>query len=279
MTEIDVFQYTNYRQFLRDYYLKQKEQKTGFTYSSFARSVGLGSPNYYKLVMDGEKNLTPENVIRFAGGFKFDANETDFFEALVNYNQAKNSLEQDFYREKMVRLKRERARLGEHFLGENDFSLISHWMFPAIFILSHLPRWKNDLNWIKDQLNSQVSIEDIRYALEKLQEVGLLVEVDEQLKPSQARVKTTSDISGFSGKLFYQSVIHRARKLFESSTAEERELSSYTIGLSPSQLPELRQKVRSFMSELNDWILENKTPSVVYNFTFLGFPMSKGGDL
>lgn len=40
----------------------------GFTFRHFQKRAGFGSPNYLKLVMDGERNLAPRSLGKFLKG-------------------------------------------------------------------------------------------------------------------------------------------------------------------------------------------------------------------
>ena len=63
---IDVFDYLDYRAFLRDFYADMKRTGRGFAFRSFSRRARLVSPNHLKRVMDGDRNLTHEMAERFA---------------------------------------------------------------------------------------------------------------------------------------------------------------------------------------------------------------------
>src|SRR5690242_8118531 len=90
---IDVFEYLDHRAYLRDYYLEQKARGRGFSYRVFSRRAGLRSPNYLKLVIDGERNLTREMAVRFASACGLSDEEGEFFVDLVEFNLAGNATE------------------------------------------------------------------------------------------------------------------------------------------------------------------------------------------
>ena len=56
----DVFDYLDYRAYLRDYYAYAKSARRGFSHRTFSRRAGLGSPNHLKRVMEGRQNGQPE---------------------------------------------------------------------------------------------------------------------------------------------------------------------------------------------------------------------------
>ena len=84
--EIDVFAYSDYRAFLRDYYRARKAAGRGFSYRSFSRRAELRSPNYLKLVIDGERNLSADMAKRFASACGLQGDEERYFMDLVARN-------------------------------------------------------------------------------------------------------------------------------------------------------------------------------------------------
>ncbi len=48
-----IYEYDNYRAFLKDMYDYQKAKTTYFSFRYFARKAGYASPNFLKLVIDG----------------------------------------------------------------------------------------------------------------------------------------------------------------------------------------------------------------------------------
>ncbi|MDH5675068.1 MAG: hypothetical protein OEZ06_23260 [Myxococcales bacterium] len=58
---VDVSAYRDYRSFLADHYARRSAHKGGCSYAEFARRLGLRSPHYLKLVMDGARNRKPDS--------------------------------------------------------------------------------------------------------------------------------------------------------------------------------------------------------------------------
>jgi uncharacterized protein (TIGR02147 family) len=55
--DVEVFDYRDYRAYLRDVYQSRKSSEYGFSYRAFAKRAGLSAPNYLKLVAEGQRNL------------------------------------------------------------------------------------------------------------------------------------------------------------------------------------------------------------------------------
>lgn len=271
---VSVFEYMNYRSFLKDFYEERKREKKGFTYARFSSIAGIKSPNYLKLVMDGDKNLTPENIIRFSRAIDLRDQETDYFEALVHFNQAKNSMEKEFHQSRMKRVQGRDATAKT--LEEYEFEAISSWLHHALMVMTNLKRFRDDPSWIAQHLYGIVSETEVRAVLDQLLKVKLIERNEEgRLRQTFRQMKTKPDLRRLSGKLFYEGLWKRAIQSLNVSAPEERELATYLVGLSPEQLPELRKRVREFMKDLNAWALESARPTQVYSLCFSGFPLTR----
>ena len=90
----DVFEYLSYRDFMRDYYLRAKENTRSMSFRSLSKAAGFGSPNFYKLVMENQRNLSEEGAQRIAEALKLNKGETRFFMTLVEFDQVL-SVQQD----------------------------------------------------------------------------------------------------------------------------------------------------------------------------------------
>ena len=84
-----VYQYRNYRKYLRDFYHEKKRSNPYYSFRVFSMRAGFRAPNVLKLVMDGERNLTRNSVEKFIKGLSLCDGEARCFENLVLCNQGK----------------------------------------------------------------------------------------------------------------------------------------------------------------------------------------------
>jgi uncharacterized protein (TIGR02147 family) len=273
---ISVFDYQEYREYLRDFYQDHKSRKTGLTYSRFSASAGIRSPNYLKVVIDGQKNLTPENIVRFAKALQLVDQESDYFEALVHYNQSKIPLEREFYAERLQRVKDRNGRGARaRLLSEYEFEAISDWKHHAVMVLTNVKGFEERLPWIRERLFHLASEQEIAAVINRLQTIQLLKRDENgRLKQTNKQIKTKPELGRVLSRAFYESLFARASQALKLTEPEEREFGTYIVGISPRQIPELKRKVREFLRELNEWALENPKPSQVYALNFAAFPLT-----
>ena len=74
-----VFEYLDYRSFLKDMYAYRKRRDPVFSYRYFSGKAGFASPNFLKLVIDGQRNLSHTSMLKIAKGFGLKGNEMEFY--------------------------------------------------------------------------------------------------------------------------------------------------------------------------------------------------------
>ena len=94
-----IFEYSNYRSFLKDILSGKQNKSPGFSMRAFALKIGL-SQSTLSQVLSGKKNLSWESALRIAEKLKFSPIDTEYLALLVRLETAKdpglgNGLESD----------------------------------------------------------------------------------------------------------------------------------------------------------------------------------------
>lgn len=93
----DVFDYLDFRQYLRDYYAARKAGNPSFSYENFARKAGLKSKGMLHDIMGGKRNLTRDSLYKVAEACGLAGEALVYFENLVAYGQSKSLKERNFF--------------------------------------------------------------------------------------------------------------------------------------------------------------------------------------
>jgi uncharacterized protein (TIGR02147 family) len=245
---VDVFLFRDYRSFLREHYQRSKQRRGGYSLRAFSRGTGLRSPNYLKLVMDGDRNLTPTMALRFAEGCGLAGDAAEYFCALVAYNQAKVARERELHFERLTRFSRFRK---VHKLDLAQSAYHAEWYVPAIRELVARPDFREDAAWIARMLLPAITAEQAKRAVQVLLDLGLLVRDDSaRLVQAQELVETPSGPLGHHVVRYHQSMMKLASESLERVPREQREIASLTLCLADSKLQELKNELVAFRAHL-----------------------------
>lgn len=271
---LEVFEFLDYREFLRAYY-DLKKAGGRFSYRAFARRAGLKSPNYLKLVIDGDRNLTPAMAQRFGKACGLDGEGLRFFEHLVAFNQAKTSSERaQRYRD----LSSHRSFRKAQKLDLAHAAYHSEWFIPAVRELARRNDFRADAAWIAGQMVPAISKSDAARALRILEELGMLKEVDGQIRPSDSIVSTGPQTKWVHIGEYHRVMMRRAAEAIDLVPAAERDISSLTLCVDPGRLQEIKSQLRDLRGSLLALEEDSENPTQVIQINFQLFPLSKGDE-
>jgi uncharacterized protein (TIGR02147 family) len=244
-----VFEYADYREYLKNYLAFRKSKAPAFTAQAFARTAKLGSYELFRLVLNGKRNLTPERAEKIAEVCFTAIQERRYFLTLVNYTQAKTPSEK-------LRLEAELGALRPHAdwhrLEDESASIVSRWYYLAILELISLRDFKPDAEWISWKLRGRIRPYEAQEALEQLEKHGLLAKGDgsydttHQVRESQG-MGTPSREALYKYHLKMTSLATDALTRF---TSEQREFAGYTFAVPLSALPLLKEEIREFQKRI-----------------------------
>jgi len=103
---ISVFDFINYRDFLRAYYHDQKQKNPFFSFRYFALKAKINSSGFYKNVMDGKRSLGRSLIFKFTTTLHLTPKEAEYFENMVYQNDAKSEGEKNVYLNRMRELRK-----------------------------------------------------------------------------------------------------------------------------------------------------------------------------
>jgi uncharacterized protein (TIGR02147 family) len=267
-----IFEYVDYRAFLRDFYRTQKEKKRPLSFRAFAKRAGIRSYNYLLLVMKGERNLSPEMAVRFARGCGLGKAEADYFCELVSFGQARTAEERNRCYERLGRFRQFREA---HKLEPAQAAYHSAWYMPAIRELVALPSFKNDPKWIASRLTPPISPAQAREALQTLCTLGLLVRDGRgHVHQADRLVTTGAGPLGHHVVNFHRAMIAQAARALDDMPRQERDISALTLGVSEQALARLKERITTFRQELLQMADLDGPPERVVQVNFQLFPLS-----
>jgi uncharacterized protein (TIGR02147 family) len=269
-----VFDFLDYRAFLRAHYEAAKKTRRGFSFRRFSELAGLRSPNFLKLVMDGERNLGSETVPKVAAALALDGGEATFFADLVAFAQAESAVEKNRAFERLAASRRFRAARR---IDGMLMSYLSHWYYPAIRELAARADFREDPRWIAGELCPAITPAEAKAALTTLLELGLLAHDPEsgRLARGEPTLTTEHEVRALGAGNFHRQMLERAAAAIEDVPRELRDLAALTVCVSPETAALVKQRIHQFREALTELCDADARGSVVYQLNVQWFPLSR----
>jgi uncharacterized protein (TIGR02147 family) len=269
----NLYQYSDYRQFLRDCYASNKALHRSFSYRYLAQRAGVNSSAFFKYIMEGTRNLSKGTLLKTCQALGLKDRDAEYFENLVFFNQAKTVKEKNLYFDRLTRL---RGAIDAKRLNPDQHAFYEQWYHSAIReLLGFAPR-KGDPETLASLLSPSITPRQARESVELLRGLGLIRKDAQGHWSAVDPVITSGDPMASQTLVNFQlKMLDLVREAYDRWKPEERMMASTTFSISPEMLELFRKKIRQLRAELLDLARNDERPDRVFQLTMNLFPLSK----
>lgn len=243
--------FTDYRLYLKEFYEYKRAQTRDslrpYNYATFAASADIKSPNYLKLIIDGQRNLSPEMARKFAKALALSREETEEFVALVDFTQAQEPIERNRYLKVLADIRvRQQLKTGE--IKAETWDKIPSWVTWVLYALADQNGARFDIGELFETLRGKARPEDIRRSLERLIEAGELSKDADtgEIRKGRELMSGVESIPVALVRKLQAELIYLSLESLHQDQPQDREFGSQTLALTESEFEQLKFELRQF---------------------------------
>jgi uncharacterized protein (TIGR02147 family) len=269
---IQIFDYMDYREYLRDFFKEKKQELHFYSYRLFSQRAGLKSPNFLKLVIDGERNLSKQSVYKFAKALSLARKEIDYFENLIFFNQSSSLEEKNLFLERLMKYRKQR---DVRRIEEAEYEYYSHWYNLAMRELVCAADFKDDFKRLGAALIPSISAAEAAKAVKLLLQLKFIERRDDGTYAKTSPSLTTgAQIRSIAIANYHREMFRLADDGIDRFPASERDMSSLTLGISLSTIPVIKERLQQLRNELLEVAEEDERVERVVQLNMQLFPLS-----
>ncbi len=250
----DIFQYLDYRLFLKDFCESQKASKPSFSQRAFARSAGipLASSSFLPAVITGKRNLSANYRLKFTKALRLNPQEAAFFDLLVQFNQAKTMAAKNQYFSRLSKFRNSKAEV----VLEGQYRFYSSWYFSAVWNYFGINKREKNPREIARHIFPAIGEEEVREAIALLLDLGLIKKLANGFTVTHNHITTEKEVQAMVTRRYVRTLTEMAMEVFEAVPAPNRQYSAMMFSVSKKGFDTVKHRIRSFHEELRE-ILEN----------------------
>jgi hypothetical protein, TIGR02147 len=268
---ISLFDYLDYRQYLRTLFSEKKRENAGFSHRSLMEKLSLQAPGHMLFIMQGKRRLTPAIALRLAAYLKFSRKESRYLLSLIRYSDAKTPAEKQYAFEELLQLRQHNSALVE----PKSYRFYEKWYYSALRAVLDVERIGDDYQRLAAILRPAITAAQAREGIELLLDLGM-VSRDETgtLRPTQSSIST--------GNAWQGAVIHNLQRQFIALSKEaldrfdkkERDISNMTVTVSDETYELIKKKVGELRSQIAAMACAEQAPDKVLQVNIQLFPLT-----
>lgn len=270
---MNIYGYTNYRKYLKDYYRFMKENDSSFSYKTFLLKAGLSGPNFYREVSEGKKNLSPASSQKFAKALNLSKKEGQYFESLVLFNQAKTAKKKQQYFEILTTFENS-ASLYE--IPVKHYRYFSDWYNLTIREYIHANKFDGNFEKLLDDITPKISLRQAKNAVDLLEDLKLISRgSDGTYFLTEPMLSTGNDVKQIGIYAFYKSMLDISKKALDTFKSEDRYFRSMTGSFSDEAAHLIKLELDNARKKILNIIEEDEGRKKVHQIGMQFFPMQK----
>ncbi len=274
-SRVSVSRFLDYREYLQAVYEAIKQEIGKYSYLNYSDDLGFSRTNVLHLIIKGRRPLTSKAAIRIADVLQLQAKERKYFEDLVAYHNSRDSVQRELLFQELLELKTKEVKAEDSLLAQLEF--FTEWFHSAIYELSFTASFTADPKQLASMLTPRIRPEQARKSLELLERLGLISRDQEtgNYKPTHSRISTGDEIASLAITRYHQKMIDLGKESLTSIHAQARDVSSVSIAIPSSLLPEVKKEISLFRKKLLNMAEQASNADVVYQTNIQFFPLSR----
>lgn len=278
----DIYDYHDYRAFLRDWFEFLRREESGFSMRSLAIKSEL-SAAYLPFVVSGSRNLSEKSLRKLQPFLKLAKSELQYLDLLRILSDSDS---QSVRMDALKQIQKMKVKALKSVRDLESVRYLSHWYYVAVRELATLENFEPDAKWIAKKMRGRITTGEAEEALDFLKSNGYL-KIDSGGK-AQVLDKELVAKGGMYRLLlnqFHQEMLHEGMGALQKLPNEERHVLGYTFSFSDEEFPFIKEVLDEAMRNLKERCRKTVRKDRLFHTVLYSFPLSsrpsggKGGQV
>jgi uncharacterized protein (TIGR02147 family) len=266
-----VFDYLEYRDYLKDSFDERKSEDPFFSYRILAGMLGLDTSNMFR-ILHGEAHLPARcqpSALDFLG---LSGRSAEYFILLIGYARERGAKAKKEILEKALSLRDVARRQLEE---EQMASYFGDWWVVAVRSLLEVLDGRSNPAEIARRLAPNVPEEEVARALQILKDLGLVKKASsDRLVLAEAHVTAGGELKTKAVRQFQKQILSLASESLERFPRESRDVSTLTLAVDSKAFEEIREILRECRRQIQKRVEDAKKPDRVMQLSMAFFPVA-----
>lgn len=267
---LNIFEYQDYRAFLKDHITAMRSQSSLFTYRHVGLKVGMDASQVLKIVQ-GQLHVADKKIESFSRFCGLEGNEAEYFRLLVLFNKARMPEQAKLYFEQLLAL----TGVPTLQITRDQYVFFSQWYYTAVWCsLAVFPCSTNYAEFGRF-LRPEVSASEVEEALHLLERLHLATRNPQGIWVStQQNLSTGAQWRSLAVTSYQKEMGLLGCTALERFEKSERDYSTLTLNVGDSMLDELRAVTEEYRRTVARLTNQCSDGDRVYQLNIQLFPLT-----
>lgn len=262
-----VFEFQNYRLYLKAYFDFKKQIDPRFTLAKLATQMGFSSHAGLAMIMSGQRELRSPYIEKFCNLVNFKIKERLYFEALLRGAEMSPQKRKKFIRSIEV--------LTDEWLPPKDCGnarLIDYSVTHQILSLYKRPCTREE---IKRQFKYRIQDFVLDEILLSMQKSNVVEKENDRFRLLKDVLVIENNAPAGSGKEMHLDFMELAKQSLMKEEPSQREFQTYLVTIDSKRLVEMKKRIKSLVVQILEEYEDNQNSDTSVQFHFNLFECTK----
>lgn len=270
MSNINIYLYSNYRDYLRDNFSLLKKVNESYSLRAYAKKLGI-APSFLSGLLRGNKGLSSDKAILIAEKLTLSKKESQYFHVLTQLESAKSiKLKESL----IAGLKTMSPEIEFTTLEHKAFKIISDWKHFAIMASTELDDFAANKKNIGNLFG--LSLSEVEGYIANLTSLRLIGETEEGgFCKIDNNPRFASSVPNSALRKYHKETLGLAIESIEGQSPQEKIIGSEVVAIDDSKINEFSELMEDFFTKVKN--LSNSTSgssNAIYYFGVQGFRLN-----
>lgn len=266
-----IFEFSDYRDYLKLYYEERKKTHPFFSYQMFGKKLDI-SPSSLFCVLEKKLHLPVRCAPAAKKCLGLTGRASEYFDLLLAASRTKKAGERERLMKEAFQLKDTQRRSLEN----DELAYLSQWWTVVLRSFLQINQGKTDLKNIAKSIRPQISESQVRESLELLHKLGFIKKTAHgRVKLSDAHLTIHGADKAKAIRAFQSQVLDLAKSSLQEVPPQERDVSTLTMAIDDDGFEDIKGMLQEFRRQVQIRIDECPAPSRVVQLNLAMFPVSQ----
>ncbi|MBO7383751.1 MAG: TIGR02147 family protein [Fibrobacter sp.] len=265
-----IFNYSDYRDYIRDFYLERKKKNPRYSYSVLGTAIGLNASHVFCLV-EKTRDLPIRCVPAVKKLMGLENRAAAYFDLLLAASRTKSETTRAEIMEKAALLK----DIKKRFLQNKELEYLSQWWTAVIRAVIEVNQGRIDIKKIANSLEPPISEDQARDSIQLLKDLGFIKPInDKRVSLTESHITIGGEERANAIRSFQAEVMKVGARSLREVAPENRDISTLTMPVDQQCFEDIKAMLQEFRQEVQIRVDKCKHPSRVMQMNLAFFPVA-----
>lgn len=261
-----VFEYFDYHQYLKDFFVARKKVDSRLSHRTFLADAGIPGTVYLMRVQNGQK-LADNYIPNFIKALGLTGIEAAYFKALIHFQNEKRSAIKELYCREMLTLRASRSELRIH---DNRLGIFEKWYYPVVWQFACMNGFTNNYTALGNQIIPRIKASQVEETIAFLSDNGFITRNnDDTWSLAAPSCNTVDEVQSTLLRKYHRKTLEHCIDALDTVDQQDREISSTVLSVSHGRYLQIKREMQRFRSRLLDLAASDEQPAEIVCHTGL----------